>query len=250
MKDTHRVAIFTFLSTIAAISIYQSISKTFEVQRFKKEASVVDWDSFEKTKTTSKKQPISPSNAKAITKYQSAEYQELVQEQLSRNALFLGKDGLKRVRSAFVVVVGLGGVGSHAAHMLVRAGVERIRLVDFDQVTLSSLNRHAVANRSDVGIPKVTAMKKHLLEIVPHAEIEDVVQLFSIDDADKLLEGNPDFVLDCIDNLETKIQLIAHCRKHDLKIIASMGKSIYRSCIHSCYCSRSHGSYTLFTIID
>ena len=245
MKETHKVAIFTFLSTVAAFSIYQSISKSFEVQRFKKEASVVDWDSFEKTKTTATtKQTISPSNAKANTKYQSAEYQELVQEQLSRNALFLGQDGLKRVRSAFVVVVGLGGVGSHAAHMLVRAGVERIRLVDFDQVTLSSLNRHAVGNRSDVGIPKVTAMKKHLLEIVPHAEIEDVVQLFSIDDADKLLEGNPDFVLDCIDNLETKIQLIAHCRKHDLRIIASMGKSIYQSCIHSC--PRSH----LFTILD
>lgn len=107
--------------------------------------------------------------------------------------------------------------------MLVRAGVERVRLIDFDQVTLSSLNRHAVATRADVGISKVQAMKNHLLEIVPHAEIDARPQMFSIDFADDLLKGSPDFVLDCIDNLETKIQLIAYCCKHNLKVVASMG---------------------------
>lgn len=71
----------------------------------------------------------------------------------------------------------------------------RSRLIDFDQVTLSSLNRHAVATRSDVGIPKVIAMRKHLLEILPNAKIEACVELFNSKAAERLLSGNPDFVL-------------------------------------------------------
>jgi tRNA A37 threonylcarbamoyladenosine dehydratase len=72
---------------------------------------------------------------------------ELMAEQLSRNTLFFGEAGQKKIGEAFVIVVGLGGVGSHAAHMLARAGIGKLRLVDFDQVTLSSLNRHAIATR-------------------------------------------------------------------------------------------------------
>ncbi|KIJ50637.1 hypothetical protein M422DRAFT_27235 [Sphaerobolus stellatus SS14] len=67
---------------------------------------------------------------------------------------------MAKIRGGFVVVVGCGGVGSHAAVMLVRSGVAKIRLVDFDYVTLSSLNRHAAAGLSDVGTPKVTCIKK------------------------------------------------------------------------------------------
>jgi tRNA A37 threonylcarbamoyladenosine dehydratase len=107
--------------------------------------------------------------------------------------------------------------------MLVRAGVENIRLIDFDQVTLSSLNRHAVATRADVGIPKVTVMKNHLLSTVPHAKIDSIVKLFRAEDAKELLNGNPDYVLDCIDHLPTKVELIEYCVKNKLKVISSMG---------------------------
>ena len=69
-----------------------------------------------------------------------------------------------------VVVVGLGGVGSHAAHLLLRGGVRRLRLVDFDQVSLSSLNRHATAVRRDVGTPKARALRDQLLRIAPDAQ--------------------------------------------------------------------------------
>ncbi len=75
------------------------------------------------------------------------EKEELSHEQLARNYAFLGEEGMRAVCGAEVVVVGLGGVGSHAAHMLLRSGVKRLKLIDFDQVTLSSLNRHAVATR-------------------------------------------------------------------------------------------------------
>ena len=79
---------------------------------------------------------------------------EIRNEMLSRNALYFGDDGMDKITNASVLVIGLGGVGSHTAHMLARAGVQYLRLVDFDQVTLSSLNRHAVATLKDVGLPK------------------------------------------------------------------------------------------------
>ncbi|KAJ3252537.1 hypothetical protein HDU77_005084 [Chytriomyces hyalinus] len=149
--------------------------------------------------------------------------EELIREQLSRNYSFLGEEGMKSVRSSFVVIVGLGGVGSHAAHMLVRSGVQRIRIIDFDQVSLSSLNRHAVAVHADVGTSKAKCLATHFKEITPQAEVEVVVELFSIDVADRLLAGNPDYVLDCIDNLNTKIDLLKYCHDHKLKVISSMG---------------------------
>ena len=91
--------------------------------------------------------------------------EELIREQLARNYAFLTEDGMDKVRKQRVVVVGAGGVGSWVATMLARSGVESLRIIDFDQVSLSSLNRHAVATLKDVGIPKVECIKNHLLEI-------------------------------------------------------------------------------------
>lgn len=84
---------------------------------------------------------------------------EVVCEQLTRNIQFFGLDAQQKVTASYVVVIGLGGVGSHAANMLLRSGVGRLLLVDFDQVTVSSLNRHAVATREDVGTPKPCALR-------------------------------------------------------------------------------------------
>lgn len=105
---------------------------------------------------------------------------------------------------ALVIVIGLGGVGSHAAHLLLRGGVRKLRLIDFDQVSLSSLNRHATATRADVGTSKATALRKQLLRICPHAEVEACTHLFSAKYADELLRGRPALVVDCIDDLATK----------------------------------------------
>lgn len=86
-------------------------------------------------------------------------------------------------------MVGLGGVGSHCAHLLARSGVQSLRIIDFDNVSLSSLNRHAVAKLGDVGRPKVEVLKKHLLEIVPWLKVEDINEMFVEKEADKLLLG-------------------------------------------------------------
>lgn len=115
---------------------------------------------------------------------------KLIQEQLSKNTALLGENGTRKVRESFVVVVGAGGVGSWAALMLMRSGVQRIRIIDFDQVTLSSLNRHAVATLEDVGTPKVRCIKNHFKEIAPFVEVEDCIDLLNADNVDELLGGN------------------------------------------------------------
>ena len=145
--------------------------------------------------------------------------------------------GLAKLRSSFVVVVGLGGVGSHATAALARSGVAKIRIIDFDQVTLSSLNRHAVATLSDVGTPKVVCMRKRLEQITPWSRFDGRNELFTTSAAGRLLgpwdyelrngeekkEKWPDYVIDCIDNIDSKVALLQYCHQHAINVISSMG---------------------------
>lgn len=129
--------------------------------------------------------------------------------------------------------MGCGGVGSHAAAALARSGVGRIRLVDFDQVTLSSLNRHAVATLADVGTPKVTCIQKRLQQIAPWVRFDCRNELYSEAAADDLLSPwsmagdestrQPDYVLDCIDNISSKVSLLHYCHSKNIPVISSMG---------------------------
>lgn len=152
---------------------------------------------------------------------------ELILEQLARNRVFLNDDGLQKLRDAFIIVVGCGGVGSHCTAALARSGVSRIRLIDFDQVTLSSLNRHAVATLADVGTSKVHCLRKRLQAITPWVRFDLQNQLFSTEVADTLLgswEGRqPDYIVDAIDNIESKVGLLQYCHKNKLPVISSMG---------------------------
>ncbi len=162
--------------------------------------------------------------------------------------MFLGEEGLGRLRRAFVVVVGCGGVGSHCAAALARSGVSRIRLVDFDQVTLSSLNRHAVATLADVGLPKVRCLRRRLLAVAPWVRFDLRLEKYWDQAADRLLEPwrweggqeggeergkdgdedeetgrRPDFVVDAIDNIDTKVSLLKYCHDRGLPVISAMG---------------------------
>lgn len=153
---------------------------------------------------------------------------ELILEQLARNRVFLTDTGLSRLRSSFIIIVGCGGVGSHATAALARSGVSKIRLIDFDQVTLSSLNRHAVATLADVGSPKVQCLRKRLEQVTPWVKFDCRNQLFALETADLLLgpwEGGqkPDYIIDAIDNIDSKVALLSYCHKHSLRVVSSMG---------------------------
>ena len=151
----------------------------------------------------------------------------LFREQLARNYAFLGEEGMEKVKNQYVVVVGAGGVGSWVVTMLVRSGVRKIRVIDFDQVSLSSLNRHSCANLKDVGTPKVLTLKKHMADIAPWCEIDAVNELWDLANSERLTMGNgrPDMVVDCIDNIDTKVDLLAYLHENKIEMVSSMGAS-------------------------
>lgn len=152
--------------------------------------------------------------------------EELIQEQLARNYAFLSPEGMEKVRGQRIVVVGAGGVGSWVSTMLVRSGVGKIRIIDFDQVSLSSLNRHAVATLQDVGTSKVECLRNHLLQIAPWVTIETRNQLWNLKTAESLIfdnDFNPTYIIDCIDNIDTKVDLLAFCHERKLPVISSGG---------------------------
>lgn len=155
--------------------------------------------------------------------------EELVLEQLARNRVFLTPEGLEKLRDSFIIIVGCGGVGSHCAAALARSGVSKIRLIDFDQVTLSSLNRHAVATLADVGIPKVQCLQRRLIAIAPWVNFDLRQEKFDETVAAEMLavwqeDGRqPDFVIDAIDNIDTKVALLKYCYDKKLPVISAMG---------------------------
>lgn len=154
--------------------------------------------------------------------------EELRLEQLSRHTLFFGKDGMQSIRSAKICIVGLGGVGSHTAVMLARGGATYLRLIDFDQVTLSSLNRHACATLSDVGIPKVTCVQRYCSSLgLPAASVDARVEMYTQSSGPQLLalkDGSKwDVVIDCIDDVPTKAALLTYCIQHKIRVLSCMG---------------------------
>eukprot|EP01112_Ceratiomyxa_fruticulosa_P008524 TRINITY_DN2210_c0_g1_i1.p1 TRINITY_DN2210_c0_g1~~TRINITY_DN2210_c0_g1_i1.p1 ORF type:complete len:498 (-),score=117.90 TRINITY_DN2210_c0_g1_i1:46-1458(-) len=154
---------------------------------------------------------------------ESGQSNEIYEEQNNRTKLFYGEEAFNNIKNAFVIVVGLGGVGSAAAHTLLRSGVGRLRLIDPDVVTLSSLNRNALAQRKDVGRTKAQVLKDYFAKISPETRVEALQMFFTYDLAPTLLEGNPTYVLDCIDNKETKVALMYYCKQHGIPIISSFG---------------------------
>jgi len=175
--------------------------------------------------------------AKIAARARKGDYDdELILEQLARNRVFLKDEGLAKLRGAFVVVVGLGGVGSHCVAALARSGVSRIRVIDFDQVTLSSLNRHALATLADVGTPKVHCVRRRLEQICPWVRLDCRNELFSSEAAERLLgdwdyelqddeetDRSPDWVVDAIDNIDSKVGLLHYCALRSIKVVSSMG---------------------------
>ena len=162
---------------------------------------------------------------------QQGEYDKaLIAEQLTRTSSFVTPQGLEKIREAFVIVVGLGGVGSHCTAALARTGISKIRLIDFDQVTLSSLNRHAVATLADVGIPKVECVRRKMEAVVPWVAWECFNEVWKEEGAERLLGSwntgkrqMPDYVVDAIDNIDSKVALLKYCHVNSIKVISSMG---------------------------
>ncbi|HPM42593.1 MAG TPA: tRNA threonylcarbamoyladenosine dehydratase [Candidatus Omnitrophota bacterium] len=137
--------------------------------------------------------------------------------------LLLGKEKLKKIRQASVTIVGIGAVGSYAVEALARAGVGRMRLVDFDKIKSSNLNRHILALRSTIGQSKASLAAQRVKDINPSCAV-DLLESFAAQESfGRILDNGPDLVIDAIDSLSPKAQLISACYRRKIPIISSMG---------------------------
>lgn len=142
---------------------------------------------------------------------------------------FYGKAGFERIRAARVAVVGLGGVGAHAALALARSGIGALILVDFDPVTASSLNRSPVAGPADIGRSKVDVVASEIARVCPDTSVDARHGFFDADNAAALLAPRPDWVIDAIDSLNPKVALLEYCVRAELPVASSMGASSRRA---------------------
>ena len=142
---------------------------------------------------------------------------------LERTELLLGRATLEKLKRSHVLVVGLGGVGGYAAEQLCRAGIGKLTLVDGDTVQHSNRNRQIVALSSTAGLSKVEIMVQRLSDINPDIQIKAVNQFLRKDEIAALLKDSYDYVVDAIDTLTPKVELIAQCIEKDLRVVSSMG---------------------------
>ncbi len=142
----------------------------------------------------------------------------------SRNRLLLGDESLRRMAEATVAVVGLGAVGSFAVESLARAGVGRLRLVDFDEVRPSNLNRQLFALRGTMGQKKVDAAAARIMDVNPSCVVERLAVFADAQTFPKIFEGSPHVLIDAIDSVGPKAALLeAAVRMGIPSVISSMG---------------------------
>lgn len=142
--------------------------------------------------------------------------------QFSRTELLIGKEGIDKLKKSKVAIFGIGGVGSFVVEGLVRSGVENFILVDDDKVCLTNLNRQLIATRKTVGKFKVDVAKERILEINPNAKVE-TYQEFFMPESSGILDESVDYIVDCIDTVTAKIELVMRANKMNIPIISSMG---------------------------
>lgn len=143
---------------------------------------------------------------------------------LERTELLLGEEKLARLRSANVLVVGVGGVGAYAAEMIVRAGVGRMTIADADKVSETNINRQLVALHSTVGKEKCEVLAERLRDINPDLELKMVNRFIKDSETDALLDSEKfDYVVDAIDTLSPKLALIKGALERGIPLVSSMG---------------------------
>lgn len=143
--------------------------------------------------------------------------------EFSRTELLIGEEGLQRLRHATVMILGVGGVGSHCIEALARSGVGKLILVDNDTVSLTNINRQAIAYHSTVGRYKTRVMKERIADICPQTEVITYEMFVLPENMEQIFEQRPDYIIDAIDTVTAKIALVEKALELDIPIISSMG---------------------------
>ena len=146
-----------------------------------------------------------------------------IKEHFMRTGLLLGEEGIRKLNQSTVAVFGIGGVGGFAAEALARSGVGHLVLVDADVVSESNINRQIIATHRTIGKSKVQVMKERIEDINPEAQVETRQTFFLPENADQFDFGSYDYVVDAIDTVTGKIELVLQGQKAEIPVISSMG---------------------------
>lgn len=141
----------------------------------------------------------------------------------SRTELLIGKEAMERLFHASVIVFGVGGVGSHCIEALARSGVGKLTLVDNDTVSLTNINRQAVAFHSTIGRYKTEVMREQIQDICPEIGVRTYESFVLPDNIDTFLDETYDYIIDAVDTVAAKIALAEIAREKNIPIISSMG---------------------------
>jgi len=144
-------------------------------------------------------------------------------DQFSRTKLLLGPDAMEALHNKRVAVFGIGGVGGYVCEALVRSGIGAFDLIDDDKVCLTNLNRQIIATRKTIGKYKVDVMRDRMLEINPDAEIEVHKCFFLPENSDDFSFSEYDYIVDAVDTVTAKIELIMKAEQEGVPIISAMG---------------------------
>ena len=143
-------------------------------------------------------------------------------DQFSRTELLLGKEAIEKLNKSKVAVFGIGGVGSFVVEGLVRVGVGNFILVDDDKVCLTNLNRQIIATHKTIGKYKVDVAKERIVDINPNAKVKTYKEFF-MPESEDIIDKDTDYIVDCVDTVTAKVELVMRANKLNIPIISSMG---------------------------
>lgn len=143
--------------------------------------------------------------------------------QFTRTNILLGDANIAKLAGKHILIAGVGGVGGYVVEAIARAGIGKITIIDNDVVDISNINRQLISNLDNVGKAKVDEFSLRIRSINPDVELISLPVFIDENNLDELFSDKPDYVIDCIDTIESKLALIVYCLKHKLKIVSSMG---------------------------
>jgi len=152
----------------------------------------------------------------------------MLNDRLKRTIALLGKENVAKIAQTSVMIIGCGAVGGYALEMIARLGFNKIAVVDFDTFEESNVNRQILALTSTLGCKKSETARARVLEINPKAEVSVFDRQVKPNNMDFIFEAKPDFVIDAIDDLEAKAELIAFLKAHNIRFISAMGAALKR----------------------
>lgn len=156
---------------------------------------------------------------------QPPETKYVLHRRFDRMGRLVGDSVMEKLFDTHVMVIGLGGVGSWAAESLLRSGVGKVTIVDFDEICITNTNRQIHTIQGLVGRKKADVLGERLRKINPQATVDVIPEFYSAETSEMMLSRNPDYIIDAIDNLTAKTHLLATCRERGIHVITSGGSA-------------------------